>query len=143
MRFSQNPYDRNHKVRTTQITTMARPVTTLVVFFVSFNLVAGLLSSMGIAAAFGINAEIGGDEAISDLRDSVDEVPTGTGAGETLFGLYNVLATFVNTVFTFILPAVAMLENAGLHSDIADSMRVLFVVLIAIDVVSFFKGWGL
>lgn len=107
------------------------------------NLMSGIVVGMEIDQAFGVDADIGGDQALSNLENSVSDVPTGTGAGETLFGLYNVLTSFVNVIFTYLMPGLSMLETMGVDSEIIDAMRVLFTILIAVDLVSFFKGWGL
>lgn len=122
---------------------MGRPVTTLVIFFVCLNLMSGFVIGMDIDDAFGVDANIGGNEALTELEGNIDEVPSGTGFGETLFGLYNVLTSFANVIFTYLMPGVSMLETLILPSDIADGLKVLFTLLIAIDIVSFFKGWGL
>lgn len=122
---------------------MARPVTTLVVFFLCFNLWAGIVTGTGVDSALGLNAETGGDGERESLQEAVNEVPSGSGAGDTLFGLYNVLTRFIDTMFGFLMPGLDMLNTAGVPIEYTDALQNLFVVLIAIDIVSFFRGWGL
>lgn len=117
----------------------------LVIFFVCFNLFAGMMQVTGAAAAIGLDgeSEVGGDDATRQLQNNTDKTPTGSGAGETLFGLYNVLTSFVNGIFEFIFPGVAMLRRAGVPSYITGMLSTIFSLLIAIDIVSFFRGWHL
>lgn len=123
---------------------MARPITMLVIFFLCFNLFAGMLMATGAVGAIGLGStSVGGDGATEDLRGETDSVPTGSGAGQTLFGLYNVLTSFVSGVFSYIFPGVAMLERAGVPGYITGMLNTVFSVLIAIDVVAFFRGWDL
>jgi len=82
---------------------MARPVTTLVIFFIAFNLFAGMLMTTGVAGAIGIDAAVGEDDAI-DQQTSNDGLETGTGSGSTLFGMYNVLFTQLSGFFRHDLP---------------------------------------
>lgn len=120
---------------------MARPVTTLLVFFICFNLFAGMLMSTGTADAIGLgDTNVGG----GDAEEEVDtDVPTNDGIGDTLFGLWNALSNFLGGWAEYLTPGIQMLENAGLPSEITGMFRVLFGVLIAIDVISFLRGWGL
>lgn len=122
---------------------MARPVTTLVVFFLCFNLWAGLLTATGTAGAIGLDTAVGGDGERESLQDSVNEVPSGSGAGDTLFGLYNVLTRFIDTMFGFLMPGLDLLNNAGVPQAYTDTLQNLFVVLISIDIVAFFRGYNL
>lgn len=120
---------------------MARPVTTLVVFFLCFNLWAGILVETGAASELGIDPDVGHDELVTELDDK--DVPSGSGIGETLFGLYNMLAGFINSVFGFATAGTSMLGNAGVPSAYVGSLEVIFGVLTIVDLVSFYKGWGL
>lgn len=122
---------------------MARPVTTLVVFFVAFNLLAVMLSTTGAAAAVGLNTEVGGDAAV-DERTNKEKIQSGGSTGVTLFGLYNVLSNQVGNLYNVVYPGLAMLERAGVPGYITDGfLGNLFSVMIVIDVISFLRGWGL
>jgi hypothetical protein len=122
---------------------MARPVTTLVIFFVAFNLFAGVLMSTGAAAAIGIDADVGGDEAVTQ-RTGDTEVQGGSGQGDTLADLRNVLVGQVSDLFGVIFPGLAMLERIGVPNYITGGiLGPLFSVMITIAVLSFFRGWGL
>lgn len=120
---------------------MARPVTTLVVFFVFFNLWAGLLMGTGAASELGVDTDVGGDEDFNETADQ--DIPSGDGIGETLFGLYNMLTRFLRNFVTLATAGVSMLGNAGVPSEYLKLMRLSFGILIVIDLVSFYKGWGL
>lgn len=116
----------------------------LVIFFLCFNLFAGMLMATGAAQAIGLGeTNVGGDDRTEKLNKTADSTPTGSGAGQTLFGLYNVLTSFVSTIFKYLFPGVAMLERAGVPGYITGMLNTVFSVLIAIDVVAFFRGWDL
>lgn len=123
---------------------MARPVTTLVVFFVAFNLLAGVLMSTGAAAALGMDTTVGGDDAVDKRVNQADDVSTGSGLGDTLFGMYNVLSSQIGNFFGVIFPGLEMVERAGVPGFITDGILApLFGIAIFVDVVSFLRGWGL
>lgn len=137
---------------------MARPVTLLVIFFVSMNLFASVLMSTGVAAMLGLDASVSQpcpdnptDEQIENIPDcsvqdqtSNSEVETGTGQGETLFGLRNVLGGQVAGLFGTIFPGLKMLDRGGVPSYIIGGiLGPLFTVMTTIAVLAFFRGWDL
>lgn len=122
---------------------MARPVTLLVVFFITFNLFAGMLTATGTDAMLGLDAEVGGDKAVGDAAQRSENVSTGTSLGNTLFGMYNVLANGLSSVFDVIFPGLAMLKAAGVPGFITGMLGPLFAILMFVDFVSFLRGWGL
>lgn len=122
---------------------MARPVTTLVIFFIFLNLFAGVLMSTDAAAAMGIETNVGGDDAVDEVTGN-DDVESGAPTGSTLFGMYNVLAEQVGGLFDVIYPGIEMMQAGGLPNYLANKiLEPLATVIIIIDVISFFRGWGL
>jgi len=122
---------------------MARPVTTLVVFFVAFNLFAGTAAAMGVADTIGVNTGVGGDKAVDSQINQGQNVSSGTSTGSTLFGMYNVLAGQVGGFFNVIYPGLGMLARVGVPEAITSMLGGLFSVMIFVDIVSFLRGWGL
>lgn len=123
---------------------MARPVTTLVVFFISLNLLAGIFMSTGVAAMLNLDANVGGDEAVNKQVNNASDVSSGTSTGSTLFGMYNVLSTQVGAFYNVIFPGLDMLGRAGVPGYITHGLLGnLFSIMIFIDIVSFLRGWGL
>lgn len=123
---------------------MARPVTTLVVFFIAFNLFAGMLMATGVASMMGLNAEVGGDDAVNKRVQNSEDVDSGTSTGDTLFGMYNVLSTQLGGFFGAIFPGLNMLNRAGVPQFITGGfLGPLFSIAIFVDIVSFLRGWGL
>lgn len=121
---------------------MARPVTLLVVFFLSLNVFAGVLGSTGAAATLGINVELGEDTAREELAQQTGELPTGSPSDGTLFGLYNVIGGFLSRVYDFIFPGLRMLNRAGVPVFITDRlMGDIFSLLITIDIAAFVRGY--
>lgn len=122
---------------------MARPVTTLVVFFVAFNLFAGMIAGAGIDSMLGLDATVGEDEEVNETVKNSEEIKTGTGLGDTLGGMYNVLAGTVRGFFDLILPGLAMLRRAGVPPEITDFLNGVFTFMAGIAVISFVRGWDL
>lgn len=120
---------------------MARPVTTLVIFFLCLNTWAVTLAETGAADELGIETDVGHEQLVTELDNK--DVPSGSGIGETLFGLYNMLAGFINGVFTFATAGTSMLGNIGVPGHYVTMLETIFGVLTIIDLVSFYKGWGL
>jgi len=136
---------------------MARPVTTLVVFFVAFNLFSVALTASGVASAVGLSASYGQScpvdnptqEQINsipacELQDNTDDVPTGPGTGSTLLGLYNLVGGFASAIYDFIFPGLNLLNYAGVPTFITDRLLGdMISLLIAIDVAAFIRGYEL
>jgi len=121
---------------------MARPVTLLVVFFLSLNIFAGVLGSTGAAATLGIDAELGEDDARQQLAEQTGELPTGSPSDGTLFGLYNVIGGFLSRIYDFIFPGLRMLNRAGVPVFITDRLLGdVFSLLITIDIAAFVRGY--
>jgi len=132
---------------------MSRPVTTLVVFFISLNLLAGVVNMTGIASATGLGTQVGGEDIDNGVPE--ESVSTGAPTGQTLFGMYNVLAGQLSKLFGVIYPGLGMLRNTIVPSWIVGNPQAgsafakvgilapLMSVLITIDIISFLRGWGL
>lgn len=121
---------------------MARPVTLLVVFFISMNLLAAIIPG----SALGLDTNVGGDAVRERIPEDAenDSIQSGAPTGQTLFGMYNVLSTQVSNLFSVIFPGLNMLERAGAPTEILYGVLApLFSVLIFLDVLSFLRGWGL
>lgn len=128
---------------------MARPVTTLVIFFLAFNLFAGMLMSTGVAGTLGLDANVGEDDKVDEHEKSAEDVASGNGLGSTLFGMYNILSSQLGSLFGFIFPGLRMLRRAGVPAFITGSenqagfLPPLFSVMMGIGVMSFLRGWDL
>jgi hypothetical protein len=123
---------------------MARPVTLLVVFFVSLNLLSGAMLSTGVADMLGIDANVGEDDAVSERVSNAESVSSGTSTGSTLFGMYNVLSEQLSAFFGVIFPGLRMLERAGVPQVITGGiLGPLFSIFIFVGIASFLRGWSL
>ena len=119
---------------------MARPTTVLVIFLIAMNLFAGVVVSQGVDTMLGIDATVGEDQAIDNAASSTKSVSTGTGVGETLFGMYNVLASGVSDVYGAIYPALNMLDRAGVPGYIVYGLLGnMFTFVIFFDIVLFLR----
>jgi len=128
---------------------MARPVTTLALFFLTLTLFSTLLSTTGVAAHLGLNTNVGGAEAADDAQAAASDVSTGAPTGETLFGAYNVLSNQLAKIFGVINPGLRMLYNAGVPAYLVGGpgtigfLPPIATFIQAIGIISFFRGWGL
>lgn len=123
---------------------MSRPVTTLLFFFLFFNLFAATLMSTGVAATIGIETNIGGGDEVDESLDKANgTIETGAPTGSTLFGMYNVLADGINTIVGTVTAGHTMLAQAGVPGAITGMLNSLFAIVIVIDIISFMRGWGL
>lgn len=123
---------------------MARPITTLAIFFIALNLWAGVMMSTGFADTLGIDANVGEDEAVDEAVQDSENVSSGTSTGSTLFGMYQTVAGQVGGLLSTIFPGLRMLERAGTPKAITQGfLGPLFTVMIGIMIMSFFRGWDL
>lgn len=123
---------------------MSRPVTTLVIFFVAFNLFAGMLAATGVSSMLGLDAQVGEDDAVDQRVSDSDEIRSGPGGGSTLFGMYNVLSTQLGGFFGMIFPGLRMLNRAGVPGFITFGfLAPLFSLMTGIGIMSFLRGWDL
>lgn len=124
---------------------MARPITLLAVFFLTLSLFSQMLISTGVAATIGLDTQVGGDGAADEVTKTAEsQVESGAATGDTLFGLYNVLATQVSDILGIFNPGLRMLENAGVPGPIINGLLMPIVSLVKfVGIVSFLRGWDL
>jgi len=126
---------------------MPRATTILIIFFVAMNIFAGIFLSTGVAAMLGMSGQISQNpdvaDAVDDKRNDAN-LDTGAGSGDTLFSMYNsVLGGFIG-LFEDVLPALALLNYAGVPSWITGTlMGGMFGIVATIDGLSFIRGYSL
>lgn len=114
----------------------------IVVFLLSFNGGAVMLTETGAAEYMGIGVDVGDTSELDDATDD-SEFDTGTGTGQTLFGTYNQLSGFLNGIFNAIMPGAEMLKNAFPDPTFALMVNFIFSVLAiipTIDLAKFIRG---
>lgn len=134
---------------------MARPSTILVVFMISVNAFAGMTIAMEIDEALGLNTELGqcnevdvdnpreGCEEYAEAEQQTQNVNTGSSLGDTLFGMYNTLARGVGSIYKTVYPGLDLMSRAGVHDRIVMYLGHVFSFVIAFDIMSYVRGWGL
>jgi len=128
---------------------MARPVTTLALFFVTLSLVSGMLATTGISEHLGLNNRVGGGESVDNAQQTASDISTGAPTGDTLFGAYNVLSNQLAGLLGLINPGLRMLYNAGVPAYIVGGPTTIGLLppiatfIQAIGIMSFFRGWDL
>lgn len=121
---------------------MSRPVTLIVLFFVALNAIAGVLVGLGIDGQLGLNSPPESDK-LND-RSSSEQIESGAPTGQTLFGMYNVLAGQFSDLLSVFTPGLNLMVNAGMPAWIRDQFLIpLFSTMTVIAILSFLRGWGL
>jgi len=122
-------------------------------FFLAFNLLAGVVNATGIGQAIGLGTQVGGE----DIDEGVpkESVSTGAPTGQTLFGMYNVLAGQLSKLFGLIFPGLGMLRNTIVPAWIVGNpsannafeqvgiLAPMMSVIITLGIISFLRGWAL
>lgn len=124
---------------------MARPLTLLTIFFLTFNLFAGLLMTTGVAADYGMERAVGGDDAVDKAVNQSEDTKTGAPSGSTLFGMYQVLADGVSTLALPVTAGPQMLARLPLFPAVIANtfLQPIIAVVYALGIISFMRGWGL
>jgi len=124
---------------------MARPITMLAVFLLAMSLFSQVLISSGVAATIGLDAQVGGQQATDRVTETAEgNVETGAPTGDTLFGLYNVLASTLSDILSIFNPGMQMLDNVGVPSPIVNGLLMPLVSLVkVVGIISFLRGWDL
>lgn len=98
----------------------------------------------GVFAGTSIETNVGGDDDVRETTNFAnDSVDTGAPTGQTLFGMYNVLADGFNTLVSTVTAGPTMLAQAGMPGYITNMLTILFGVVIVVDILSYLRGWGL
>lgn len=115
----------------------------MVVFFLAINLFSNMLLASGAAATLGLSGqvEVGGDQAADTAQSQSNEISTGAPTGSTLFGLYNVLAGILGTIYEVVFAGPVMLENAGVPSALTNMLSAIVGVVYAMGLISFLRGY--
>jgi len=128
---------------------MARPVTTAALFFIALSLFSGTLQATGVAEALHLDQRVGGGEAQQEAVQQGDNLETGAPTGQTLFGMYNVLADQLSGILAIFNPGLRMLYNAGVPAFLVGGPGTIGLLppiatfVKVIGVMSFLRGWGL
>lgn len=119
---------------------MARLSTSLMVGFVGINAFAGLLREMQVFAALGLSGP-GVDGSVSDeVRRQSQNITTGTGFGDTLFGLYNVIGGWFTGLFEQVFPALDLLARAGVPEPIITLLGTMSLLVMGIGIAMIIRG---
>jgi hypothetical protein len=115
--------------------------TQVAIFFIAFNLFAGMMMGLGVDDDLGINLETGDPQELETATEKKD-VGLGSSVGGTLFGMYNQLTNQVGVIVNTIAPGFAMLK-LFLPNAIVDPFAALAGVFVIIDLLSYARGFSL
>lgn len=90
----------------------------MAVFLMFFNAAPALMIQSGVAADWGVQPNIGGDEYIEEANEDMSEVEPSGGFASTLFQLYNSAAGTVEALFSIIIGGPLMLSSIGIPNYI-------------------------
>lgn len=121
---------------------MAKLLPLLAIFALSLNLFAGLLVGTGAAATLDLDATVGGDESVEEAQSQADGFKSGSPTGSTLFGMYNVVAGVISTLALPVTGLPSMLSRAGTPKAITNMLQGILIVVYAMGVASFLRGYN-
>lgn len=115
----------------------------IVLFLIFFNAGAQMIISAGVAADLGIDPHVSESDELDQAEQEANNFDTGSGFGDTLFGMYNALADTVTTILNAIFPGLAMLKAAGVPGFFADFIFAGASLYSALDLIGFLRSGGL
>jgi len=108
-----------------------------------------MLQATGVAETLHLDQRVGGGEAQEQAVNQGQNIESGSPTGQTLFGMYNVLADQLSGILAIFNPGLRMLYNAGVPAFIVGGPGTIGLLppvatfVKAIGVISFLRGWGL
>lgn len=111
----------------------------IALFLVSFNGGHVMLDVSGTYDYLGVQPDLGNTDQIDRAKQSVEEVNTGGGGGDTLFGLYNTIAGPIETIFDTIMPGAKMLKNVGVPDYLVNFTFGTLALIPGIDFILFMR----
>jgi len=87
-----------------------------VIILMLLNATPALLAGSGVAADFGVEPSIGGDERIDMANQNMSEVEPSGGIGDTLFQLFQSVTDPVEAVMNILFAGPSMFNNLGVPS---------------------------
>lgn len=112
----------------------------IVLFLLFFNGGHIALDVSGTYDYMGVSPNPGDTSDLNDGKGSVQNFDTGKGLGDTLFGLYNLLASPLETLLNTIFPGAKMLKNIGVPFWIVNFGMAGLAVIPGIDLINFLRS---
>lgn len=114
----------------------------LFLFFVFMNAFAGIFAATPLGDHLGIDPDPGGEQEIEAAEADAQNVSSSSGTQDTLFGLYNSVASvFEGLINSF--PALAMMKNAGAPAWLVNYGFAGYGFLTAFDAIGYLRDGGL
>lgn len=112
---------------------------TAMVFLLALDLFAGMLVATGINDTLGLSISPSDSGASDEIEGEFEEQQdTGAATQDTLFGLYNQLASSIGTLSKAINPGLNILNNAGAPKEIFNQFLYPIVTVIKGVGIAFF-----
>lgn len=92
---------------------MPRASAKIVLFLVCLNASAAVFSASGVAADWGVEPTVGGDNFITDIRQEAKTLGASFGSASYLIGVIVDLALLALSIFEFVFAAPIMFGNLG------------------------------
>lgn len=117
-----------------------RVSTQLLLYFILMNAAANLLVASGVAADWGVEPDVGGDDALIQAQEEAEEARASRGVGSTLFTVFTLAADAVNALYAVVFAGPIMLQNAGVPSLITDFVAAPLQIIVVADVLYALSG---
>jgi hypothetical protein len=122
---------------------MSRVSIYLVLFLISFNAGAVMLSTTGVDDAVGIGAQGVDSGETQHIEEAANETSVGTGTGPfTGVEMYAVLGKTLAAILA-IQPAMDMLLQVGVPLYLIGFANAIIAIIVGIDIISFIRGFNL
>lgn len=112
----------------------------IVIFFLFFNGAHVALDTSGTYGYLGVSTNPGDASDLKDGKNDVQNFQTGKGLGDTLFGLYNLLASPLESIVNAIFPAAKMLKNVGVPFWLVNFGLAGMAIVPGIDLINFLRS---
>lgn len=115
----------------------------ILLFLVFFNAGAEMIIQAGVAEDLGIDPHVQEPDEIQSAKSQADDFETGSGFGDTLFGMYNAVAGTVEVFLNGIFPGLAMIKQAGVPAWFGNFLFSGAALYSALDLIGFLRSGGL
>lgn len=117
-----------------------RKSTNIVVFYLFFTGAAALLETAQITTAMGVSVDGSVPAKLEKAKQQMSTIESGGGFGETLWGLYNAVASSVEVMFAAVSAGPRLLTNAGVPPEITAFLFAPAVIIIGVDIAYALSG---
>lgn len=119
---------------------MARTSVNIAVALILINGAAGFFIGSGIAADWGIQPSVGGDDSIGEAESTAKNIEASSGTGSTLLGLYQAVTSSFSSLIQIVFAGPTMLNNLGVPAFITAFIFGPLYLIVGADLIYVISG---